>query len=120
MSQVTHVCCFVCVRLCLCLCLCLRLRLRLCLLQAAVAEDEAFWGVVKHVKIWARMSPEDKVVLQCVAVCCVVVCCSVWQSVAMCWQRVEMFCNLLQWVHMTPEDKVVLQCVAVCARVPRG
>mmetsp|Transcript_2539 Transcript_2539/g.4057 ORF Transcript_2539/g.4057 Transcript_2539/m.4057 type:complete len:1460 (+) Transcript_2539:76-4455(+) len=29
-------------------------------LQAAVAEDEAFWGVVKHVKIWARMSPEDK------------------------------------------------------------
>jgi len=29
-------------------------------LQAAVAQDESFWGVVKHVKIWARMSPEDK------------------------------------------------------------
>jgi cation-transporting ATPase 13A1 len=29
-------------------------------MQAAVAHDEGFWGVVKHVKIWARMSPEDK------------------------------------------------------------
>lgn len=29
-------------------------------LQAAVAQDEGFWGQVKHVKIWARMSPEDK------------------------------------------------------------
>jgi len=32
-----------------------------CVFQAAVACDERFWGVVKHVKIWARMSPEDKV-----------------------------------------------------------
>ena len=29
-------------------------------LQKAVALDETFWRVVKHVKIWARMSPEDK------------------------------------------------------------
>jgi hypothetical protein len=29
-------------------------------LQAAVTEDEGFWDKVKHVKIWARMSPEDK------------------------------------------------------------
>lgn len=29
-------------------------------LQAAIAQDESFWGEVKHVKIWARMSPEDK------------------------------------------------------------
>ena len=54
--------------MCMCVCVCV------CVFQAAVACDESFWGVVKHVKIWARMSPEDKVYIIIIIIIIMKVC----------------------------------------------